>query len=138
MINFYFSEKGLALVYSPHFAYVFLWKILIRLYSINWPNFSDWLPLLLKILRKMSSIKYVRSGSVILDPPSPCTCTYTFSLHPLPLVRANGYDFLKKMWERYFVNYYESKNQKQRYKIKKLLYKAIGKFWIKAPIRALG
>ena len=31
------------------------------------------------------------------------------------------------MKDSYFVNYYQLKNHKQRYKIKKLLYKAIGK-----------
>ena len=42
------------------------------------------------------------------------------------------------MTETYFVNYYQSKNHKHRCKIKKLLYKAIGKYQIKIPRRALG
>ena len=42
------------------------------------------------------------------------------------------------MTEIYFVNYYQSKNHKQCYKIKKLLCKAIGKCQIKTPERALG
>ena len=42
------------------------------------------------------------------------------------------------MTEIYFANYCRSKNHKQRDKIKKLLYKAIGKCRIKTPKRALG
>ena len=39
----------------------------------------------------------------------------------------------------YFVNYFKSKNHKQRYKTKKLLYKAIVKYWKKKqPRTALG
>ena len=36
------------------------------------------------------------------------------------------------------MNYYQSQNGKQRYKINKLLYKAIGKYQIKIPRGALG
>ena len=56
-----------------------------------------------------------------------CTCTYAFSLHPLP-----------PLWHVYFANYYQSKNHKQRYKIKKILFKAIGECQIKIPKRARG
>ena len=42
------------------------------------------------------------------------------------------------MAEIYFVNYPQSKKHNQRYKIKELLYKAIGKFRIKTPKWALG
>ena len=42
------------------------------------------------------------------------------------------------MVEIYFVNYYQSKKHKQRYKINELLYEAIRKFQIKIPRRALG
>ena len=41
------------------------------------------------------------------------------------------------MTKIYFVNYYQSKNHKQRHQIKKLLYKAIGKCRIKTPRRAM-
>ena len=55
-----------------------------------------------------------------------CTCKYTFSLQPLPLITIIKILFFKEdMTEIYFVNYYQSKNRKHRYKIKKLLYKAI-------------
>ena len=42
------------------------------------------------------------------------------------------------MTEIYFVNYFQLKNRKHHYKIKKLLYKSIGKCQIKTPKRALG
>ena len=57
---------------------------------------------------KWSSIEYVRSDFsdfVILDPPS-------------LLVRAHRCCFIKKIWQIYFANYYQSKNHKQRYKNK--------------------
>ena len=41
--------------------------------------------------------------------------------------------FKEDMADIYFVNYPQSKKHKQRYKIKELLYKAIGKFRIKTP-----
>ena len=40
---------------------------------------------------------------------------------PFPLVRVYGYYFLKFIWQIYFVNYYQLKNHKQRYRIKDLL-----------------
>ena len=36
--------------YPPHFVYYFSIKIFLVLYSVNWPNFIVWLPLLLEIL----------------------------------------------------------------------------------------
>ena len=53
MLNFNFSEKGLALVSPPHFAYDFSRKMFLMLQSINWLNFIVWLPLLLEILGNM-------------------------------------------------------------------------------------
>ena len=46
--------------------------------------------------------------------------------------------FKEDMTEMYFTNYYQSENHRQRYKIKKLLYKAIGKCLIKTPKKLLG
>ena len=46
--------------------------------------------------------------------------------------------FKEDMTKIYFANYYKPKNLKKRYKIKKQLYKAIGKCQIKTPTRALG
>ena len=53
MLNFDFLEKGLGIVSPPHFVYDFLRKMFFMLYSINWPNFISWLPLLLEILVNM-------------------------------------------------------------------------------------
>ena len=53
MLNFRFSQKGLGIVSPSHFVYDFSKKVFLILYSINWPNFIDWLPLLLEILGNM-------------------------------------------------------------------------------------
>ena len=52
-LNFIFSEKSLGLVSSPHSVCDFSRKMFLMLYSINWPNFIVWLPLLLEILGNM-------------------------------------------------------------------------------------
>ena len=44
------SNKGLELVSLPYFLQNFWRKIFLLLYSINWPNFIVWLPLLCEIL----------------------------------------------------------------------------------------
>ena len=49
MLNINFPEKGLGLVSPPYFVYDFSRKMVLILYSINWPNFIIWLPLLLDI-----------------------------------------------------------------------------------------
>ena len=85
-----------------------------------------------------SSIKYIRSDCVILDSFHPCNCTFAFSLHSLlPSASVRTLFSKEDMTEIYSVNLYQSKNQK-RYKIKKLLYKAVGKCQIKRQRRALG
>ena len=53
MLNFGFLDKGLEIVSPAHFVYDFSTKMFLMLYSINWPNFIDWLPLLLDILGNM-------------------------------------------------------------------------------------
>ena len=53
MLNFDFLEKSLGLVSPPHFEYDFSRKIFLILYSINWPNFTVLLSLLLEILGNM-------------------------------------------------------------------------------------
>ena len=63
---------------------------------------------------------------------SPCTYTYALNLHP-----STHRDNLLSLTEICLVNYYQSKNHKQGYKIKKLLCEAIGKCSIKAPVRDL-
>ena len=63
-------------------------------------------------------------------------CTYAFNLHP-PTPSTSIQIFFKDDKQIYFVNYYRSKNYKHRYKIKRLLYKAIRKCLIKTARRAL-
>ena len=53
MLNFSFLGKGLGKVSTPHFVYDFSTKMFLILYSVNWPNFIVWLPLLLEILGNM-------------------------------------------------------------------------------------
>ena len=74
---------------------------------------------------------------VILDTPSSWTCTCAFSLHPLPFsMSVRILTFKEDMTETYFVNYFQSKNHKKRYKKEKLMCKAFGKCRTKG--RALG
>ena len=53
MLSFDMLHKGRGIVFPAHFMYNFSIKIFLMLYSINWPNFIVWLPLLLEILRNM-------------------------------------------------------------------------------------
>ena len=53
MLNFNFSENGLGLVSSSHFACDCSRKMFLMVHSINWPNFFVWLPLMLKIFGNM-------------------------------------------------------------------------------------
>ena len=53
MPNFTFREKGLGLVSPPHFEYEISRKMFLMLYSIKWPNFIVWSPLLPNILGNM-------------------------------------------------------------------------------------
>ena len=53
MLNFDILDKGLEIVPAAHFVYDFSTKMFLKLYSINWPNFIVWLPLLLEILGNM-------------------------------------------------------------------------------------
>ena len=53
MLNFDFLDKGLGIVSPTHFVNGFSTKMFLMLYSINWPNFIAWLPLLLEILSNM-------------------------------------------------------------------------------------
>ena len=53
MLNFVFSEKGVGIVSPPQFAHDFSRIMLFMLYSINWPSFVAWLPLLLGLLANM-------------------------------------------------------------------------------------
>ena len=53
MLNFDFLEKDLGIVNPPHFLCDILIKMLLMLYSINWPGSFVLLPLLLEILVNM-------------------------------------------------------------------------------------
>ena len=48
--QFQFSRKGSRTSSPPHFVYDFSRIMFLMLYSINWPNFILWIPLLLQIL----------------------------------------------------------------------------------------
>ena len=50
MYNYDFLEKGSGMVSPQHFVYE---KMFLMLFSINWPNFINWLHLLLEILVNM-------------------------------------------------------------------------------------
>ena len=50
MLNFDFLEKDVAIVSTPYFVHDFSRKMVLIWYSIDWPNFIVWLPLLLEIL----------------------------------------------------------------------------------------
>ena len=50
MVNFDFLKNSLGIVSPPNIVYNFLRKMFLMLHSINWPNFTVWLPLLLEIL----------------------------------------------------------------------------------------
>ena len=53
MLNFDFLGKILEIVHPSYFVHEFSRKMVLMLYSINWPNFIVWLPLLLEIFGNM-------------------------------------------------------------------------------------
>ena len=53
MLNSDILDKGLRIVSPSHFMYDFSAKMYLILYSIKWPNFIDWLSLVLQILGNM-------------------------------------------------------------------------------------
>ena len=53
MLNFDILDKSLGIVSAAHFVYDVSTKMFLKLYSINWPNFIVWLPLLLDMLGNM-------------------------------------------------------------------------------------
>ena len=56
MLNFDILDKGLGIVSAAHLVYDFSTKMFLKLYSINWPNFIVWLPVLLEILGNMCNV----------------------------------------------------------------------------------
>ena len=55
MLNFEFLDRVFVMVSPVHLVYDFSRKMFLMLYSINWPNFIVWLPLLLEILGNISN-----------------------------------------------------------------------------------
>ena len=55
-VKFWFLEKSLGLISPSHFVYIILRKYFLNLYSIKWPNFIIWLPVLLEILDNMCTV----------------------------------------------------------------------------------
>ena len=53
MLNFDILDKGLGIVSAAYFVNDFSTKMLLKLYSINCPNFIVWLLLRLEILGNM-------------------------------------------------------------------------------------
>ena len=66
MLDLNFSEKGLGLVYPPHFVYNFSRKTFLMLHSINWPNFIVWLRSILEILDNIYTLQL--SGNQAVKP----------------------------------------------------------------------
>ena len=67
MLNFDFLDKGLGIVSPAHFVHDFTTKVFLRLYFINWPNFTAWLPLLLDILGHMCIAIVCYPGCDVMD-----------------------------------------------------------------------
>ena len=59
MLNFDFLKRVWKIVPPPYFEYDFSRKLFLMLYSINWPDFIIWLPLLLEILGNMSNTQTI-------------------------------------------------------------------------------
>ena len=59
MLFFFFFKKkrGLELVFLPHFLHEF-WRKIFLSYSINWPNFIEWLLSVRTILSNMCIVWY--------------------------------------------------------------------------------
>ena len=60
-------KRGLELVSLPHFLHNFWRKIFLLLYSINWPNFIVWLPLLCEILGNMCIAIVCKPGCDVMN-----------------------------------------------------------------------
>ena len=67
LLNFDFLDKGLGIVSPAYFVYDFSTKMFLMLYSINWPNFIAWLPLLLEILGNICIAIVCYPGCDVMD-----------------------------------------------------------------------
>ena len=113
--HYHFTEKGFAKNLDPIFLFFKLSPVKIFFTTAKYRTIS----------RKVSSIKWVRSDFVNLDTPPRANTRLVYIPSPSS-TSVRTLFFKEDMTGIYFVNYYQSKNHK-RYKIKKLLYKAIGK-----------
>ena len=98
MLNFDFLDKGLGIVSPAHFVYDFSTKMFLVLYSINWPNFIAWLPLLLEILGNMCvAIVCLRRCDVI-----------NFKIKLIFLIKP--FLYMTKKWRRKLKNFENEKS----------------------------
>ena len=67
LIKLFLKIRGPELVSLPHFLYNFWRKIFFLLYSLNWPNFIVWLPLLWEILGNMCTAIICKPGCDIMN-----------------------------------------------------------------------
>ena len=89
------NKKGLELVSLPHFTHNFWRKIFLLLYSINWPNFIVWLPLLCEIFGNKCIAIVCKSGCNVMN----------FGVNLIFLIKPFSY-ITKKSWQKlkYFEN----------------------------------
>ena len=64
---FDFLDKVLGIVSPAHFVYDFSTKMFVMFYSINSPNFTAWLPLLLEILGNTCIAIVCSPGCDVMD-----------------------------------------------------------------------
>ena len=64
MPNFDFLQKGVGKVYLPHDLYDFSREMFFMTYSINWPNFIVWFPLLLEIMVNIYIFRHDQNSHV--------------------------------------------------------------------------
>ena len=93
--QFWFFRKGPGTIFSTYF---FFWdfsrKIFFRLYSINWPHFIAWLPLLFKILDHMCITIVCFPGCDV------CFLGYNFEVNLIFLIKPFFY-MTKNSWQTF-------------------------------------
>ena len=86
----------LGIVSPAHFAYDFWTKIFLILYSINWPNFVAWLPLLLGIFCNICIAIVCYLGCDVMD----FEINLIFLIEPLFLHDQKVMTKIETSWER--------------------------------------
>ena len=61
------TKRSLELIFLPHFQHEFWWKIYFLLYTITWPSFVVWLPLLREILGNTCIIIACKPGCDVIN-----------------------------------------------------------------------